>query len=71
MPTTSRRTTTGLWVVLVFLFGVVAAGMWFGRDDPNTPWGPIILGAFGLMAMVVRALFKISDPSEGDGYERF
>ena len=59
------------WLVLLFLFSVVGAGMFYGRNDPDTPWGPIILGAFGLMGLVVRSLFRVSpNDDQDDGYGR-
>lgn len=63
----AKRPPLAQWVILIFLIAVVAVGMWFGRNDPDTPWGPIILGAFGLMGLVVRAIFKTSE-TEDDGY---
>jgi hypothetical protein len=67
--TATRRQPLAEWVILVFLIVVVGAGMFLGKDDPDTPWGPIILGAFGLMALVVRAIFKIpAGDNEDDGY---
>lgn len=58
------------WVILIFLISVVGVGMYLGKDDPDTPWGPIILGAFGLMGLVVRTIFKVPETDDGgsDGY---
>lgn len=67
MPAKATRRPAAQWVILLFLIGVVSAGMWLGRNDPDTPWGPIILGAFGLMGLVVRAIFKTAG-AEDDGY---
>jgi hypothetical protein len=66
--TATRRQPLGQWVIIIFLITVVGAGMFFGRNDPDTPWGPIILGAFGLMGLVVRAMFKTPAEGEDDGY---
>lgn len=68
MTAKETRRPAAQWVILVFLIGVVSAGMWLGRNDPDTPWGPIILGAFGLMGLVVRAIFKTAAEGEDDGY---
>ena len=58
------------WLVLVFLSGVIGAGMWFARNDPNTDWGPIVLGAMALIGLIVRSLFNVpEDNNDGDGYD--
>lgn len=69
MTTTNRRPFIQ-WLVLTFLLGVVIAGMWFGRNDPDTDWGPIILGAMALIGLVVRTIFKVpaDDDEAVDGY---
>jgi hypothetical protein len=57
------------WLVLVFLIGVIGAGMWFARNDPDTDWGPIVLGAMALIGLIVRSLFNTPENADGDGYE--
>lgn len=72
MMVVKTRQNPAQWVVLFFLIGVITAGMYFGKDNPNTPWGPIILGAFGLMGLVVRAIFNPPNRGEDDdGYGRY
>lgn len=56
------------WVLIVFLMGVVGVGLWFAKDDPNTQWGPIILGALGLIGFIIRGIFKTPEENDGDGY---
>lgn len=53
----------------MFLISVVGAGMWLARNDPDTDWGPIILGAMALIGMVLRSVFKIPEEQD-DGYGR-
>lgn len=67
--TTSRRRPLIQWMLILFLMGVVVAGIYLGRNDPNTDWGPIILGAMGLIGFVIRTIFKVPEDSDGDGYE--
>ena len=67
MTSSTRRQPLAQWIIIIFLIGVVGVGMWFARNDPDTPWGPIILGAFGLLGLVVRNIFRVSD-HEDDGY---
>lgn len=71
MMVVKTRQNPAQWVVLFFLIAVITAGMYFGKDNPNTPWGPIILGAFGLMGFVVRAIFSPPKGEEDDGYGRY
>lgn len=68
MMSTKTRQNPAQWVILFFLIAVISVGIYLGKDDPDTPWGPIILGAFGLMGLVVRAIFKPGNGEEDDGY---
>lgn len=68
MMVVKTRQNPAQWVILFFLIAVITAGIFYGRDDPDTPWGPIILGAFGLMGLVVRAIFNPPNIEEDDGY---
>ena len=65
----STKTTLAQWVVLVFVIVVVGAGMFLARNDPDTDWGPIILGGLGLIGFMIRSLFK-STETDDDGYPR-
>lgn len=56
------------WVLIAFLMVVVGVGIWFARSDPDTDWGPIILGALGLIGFVIRGLFKTPEDTDDDGY---
>lgn len=66
--TQSKRRPLIQWVLIVFLMGVVVAGIMFGRSDPDTDWGPIILGAMGLIGFIIRGIFKLPEGAEDDGY---
>lgn len=66
----SKRRPLIQWLLIVFLMGVVAVGIWFARNDPSTDWGPIILGAMGLIGFIIRGIFKNPEELEDDGYVR-
>lgn len=65
----STKTTVAQWVVLVFVIVVVGSGMFLARNDPDTDWGPIILGGLGLIGFMIRSLFKNTE-TDDDGYPR-
>lgn len=56
------------WMLVVFLMTVVAVGLWFAGNDPDTDWGPIVLGAMGLIGFIIRGIFKTPEEQEDDGY---
>lgn len=67
--TTTKRRPLIQWMLVVFLMAVVVVGIWFARNDPDTDWGPIILGAMGLIGFVIRGIFKLPEEvPDGDGY---
>lgn len=69
MTTKAKRRPLIQYVLIGFLIAVIGAGMWFGRDDPDTPWGPIILGAFAVLGLIIRTVFNL--PTEGAGDDRY
>ena len=66
----STKTTVAQWVVLVFVIAVVGVGMFLARNDPDTDWGPIILGGLGLIGFMIRSVFKLPSDSDEDGYPK-
>lgn len=62
-----RRTGAGAaqWVVLIGLFSVIGFGVFYASHNPETEWGPIVIGAMGLLGLIVRRLFP-ADTEEDD-----
>lgn len=66
----TTRTPAVQWVVLLFVIVFVSTAMFLARDDPRMDWGPIILGALGLIGFMIRSLFKNSSDTDDDGYPK-
>lgn len=69
MMTAHKRRPLIQWLLVVFLMAVAGVGMFYASRDPDTDWGPIILGALGLIGFVIRGIFRTPEEIESDGYE--
>lgn len=56
------------WILVVFLLVIIVFGLFIAKDRPSFDPGPMILGAMALLGLIVRAIFKVPEGEEDDGY---